>query len=143
METQTETIKPVLTSEQHYAGFLTRVVAIIIDTIIVVCIGAAVGFILSGGKETSVQGIPALLIPYAYHMILLTYNEGATIGKKIMKIKVVKIDGSKMDLGTAFLRTLSYCLSAIPLLLGFIWVAFDSKKQGFHDKIVKTYVVKA
>ncbi len=41
-----------------------------------------------------------------------------------------------------WVKYLGYYLSAIPLLLGFVWVAFDKRKQGFHDKLAGTFVVR-
>ena len=59
-----------------------------------------------------------------------------------MGIKVISTDGSPVAWGKALLRYIGYIVSGIPLSLGFIWAAFDAKRQGRHDKIASTYVVR-
>ncbi|PIP08224.1 MAG: hypothetical protein COX51_04865, partial [Syntrophobacteraceae bacterium CG23_combo_of_CG06-09_8_20_14_all_50_8] len=46
-----------------------------------------------------------------------------------------------MTYGIAFLRWIGYFISALPLYIGFLWVAFDGKKQGWHDKLAGTVVI--
>jgi uncharacterized RDD family membrane protein YckC len=47
-----------------------------------------------------------------------------------------------MTFGLAFLRWVGYIISAVVLYLGFVWIAFDAKKQGWHDKIAGTVVIR-
>ena len=78
------------------------------------------------------------------YFVLMTALVGATIGKLALSIKVVdKNSGKNLSIGQAILReTIGKFLSSIVLNLGYIWVAFDGKKQGWHDKIAGSYVVK-
>ncbi len=62
---------------------------------------------------------------------------------KALNIKVVKTDGSQLDLVGALLRYVGLVISIVPLFIGVIWAAFDAQKQGWHDKIAGTYVVRA
>ncbi len=55
----------------------------------------------------------------------------------------MKTDGTELTLTDALIRYLGLLLSCIVFLIGVIWVAFDANKQGWHDKIANTYVVKA
>ncbi len=67
----------------------------------------------------------------------------ATPGKMAFKLEVVDADSGKtLTTGQSFGRYFAYILSAIPLFLGFIWVAFDKRKQGWHDKLANTVVIK-
>ena len=59
----------------------------------------------------------------------------------VLGIKVISADGTSVGWGKALLRYIGYIISAIVLFLGFIWIAFDSKRQGWHDKIASTLVV--
>ncbi len=59
-----------------------------------------------------------------------------------MKIKVVTTDGSPMTLSKGFKRYLGYIVSGITIGIGFLWIIWDKDKQGFEDKIAKTYVIK-
>ncbi len=82
----------------------------------------------------------ALLLNLVYYVILTA--RGATLGKKVFGLKVVKKDGTLPGLGRALLRqTVGYFVSSI-FGLGFLWIAFDPQRQGWHDKIAGTYVVR-
>jgi uncharacterized RDD family membrane protein YckC len=79
----------------------------------------------------------------AYY-IYFTYKYGATLGKKVMKIKIVREDGQPMTILTVILReVVGKFVSSVLLCLGYFWVMWDKKKQGWHDKIAKTIVIKA
>lgn len=67
---------------------------------------------------------------------------GQTVGKMALGIKVIRTDGSAVDLRIAFIRFLGCLLSVASLGIGFIILAFDSHKQSLHDRIADTYVVK-
>ena len=120
------------------AGFGIRFVAAIID-----------GVLIGIARSMLIKIMPFLdkflfsMLTGALYSILLWVNwNGQTLGKKIMKIKVVKEDGRAVDYKTAVIRYLTYIVSAIPLCLGYFWVIWDEKKQGWHDKLAKTLVVK-
>ena len=75
--------------------------------------------------------------------ILFWLRKRATPGKMAISAQVVDAaTGDTITLGQALLRYVGYCVSIIPFGLGIIWVAFDSRKQGWHDKIAGTVVVK-
>ena len=66
-----------------------------------------------------------------------------TPGKLLLSVRVVDAKtGRNLSVGQSFARYLGYFVSAIPLGLGLLWVGFDSKKQGWHDKIAGTVVVR-
>jgi len=143
-----------------YGGFWQRLVAISVDmiilyifTIILFLIGnLIVPFHYDSMylTDTSSALIYAVFFP-CYGMAVLvnaayfTYfygTTGQTPGKKLLGLKVVRTDGKPMTPGIAFLRWVGYIISKLPFFLGFIWVAFDGRKQGWHDKIAGTYVIK-
>jgi uncharacterized RDD family membrane protein YckC len=66
---------------------------------------------------------------------------GYTPGKAILGLKVVRKNGGKLSFGRSLLRFFSYWISMLPLFLGFFWVLWDSKRQGWHDKIAGTQVL--
>ena len=70
-------------------------------------------------------------------------KSGQTIGKTMMGIRIVGADGSAISWGKALLRYVGYIISGLVLSLGFLWLAFDRKRQGWHDKIAGTYVLQA
>lgn len=76
-------------------------------------------------------------------IVLFWKYKSATPGKMLMGIKLV--DAQTFDTpptGRLILRFFAYYVSALAFCLGFLWVAFDSKKRGFHDMIAKTLVIK-
>lgn len=81
------------------------------------------------------------LITIAYILGFWVWR-GQTPGKMLAGIKIIRTDSSPLDWPHAILRYLGYLVSTVTLLIGFIWIAFDHKKQGLHDKIADTYVVK-
>jgi len=68
---------------------------------------------------------------------------GATIGGIICQLQVVRTDGRGIEWETVVVRALGCFLSAIPLGLGFIWIAFDENRQAWHDKLAGTVVVRS
>ncbi len=82
-----------------------------------------------------------LLLPGVY-FVLLTGLRGQTLGKMLLRIKVVDEAGQAPGLGRALLReSLGKFVSTIALGVGFLWVAWDREKQGWHDKIARTHVI--
>lgn len=116
---------------RNYASFLRRFVALIIDGIILSLASSPLGH----------KSFFYLIISAAYFTWMVG-NYGATIGKMVMGMKIVKEDGSKVSYSDALLRELASFLSAAIFLLGYISVIWDKNKQGWHDKIAKTIVIK-
>ena len=117
-----------MASLNNYAGFGRRLIASIID------------FVAIGVVTSALDVTVGFLLGTAY-FVWMTGAYGATIGKMIVHIKVVKEDGGKVDYGTALIREISTYLSFFVLMLGYFNVLWDKKKQGWHDKIAKTLVV--
>ena len=121
-------------TEQKYAGFGLRLVAALIDGVIMM----GVGMMLIRGKATLFSSLAGAL----YSVLLWVNWNGQTLGKKVMKIRVVREDGKPVDYKEAVVRYLGYILSGVVLCLGYFWVIWDEKKQGWHDKIAGTLVVR-
>jgi uncharacterized RDD family membrane protein YckC len=67
---------------------------------------------------------------------------GQTPGKMLLGLRVIQTSGVRMTFGVAFLRCVGYLISGLFFWLGFLWIAFDGRKQGWHDKIAATLVVR-
>jgi uncharacterized RDD family membrane protein YckC len=154
---------PAVAPQANYAGFWIRFLAIIIDCVILGIVtsiinsifGAGFAFVPTTSDGTSSAGtfgflagmmglsfIINLVINYGYYVIL-TGLYGATLGKMVLGLRVVDANGQKIGIPKAVLREIiGKWISGIVFALGYIWVAFDEKKQGWHDKIAGTYVVK-
>ncbi|MGH8222764.1 MAG: RDD family protein, partial [Woeseiaceae bacterium] len=94
-----------------------------------------------------IQGPADFLITWvapAIAVLLFWYYRQATPGKMAIRARIVDAKtGGKPRTGQLIGRYLAYYVSTIPLLLGFIWVGFDARKQGWHDKLAGTLVVRA
>ncbi len=84
----------------------------------------------------------SLLVLASYGAVMWKLKS-ATVGGIICGLKVARLDGREIDWPTAIVRALSCFLSLAVVGLGFIWIAIDHEKQGWHDKIAGTVVVRA
>ncbi len=127
-------------------------VATFIDVIIVVTLQLVLGFllglagVLSTGQADATIAILVQLFGYvlsfAYYVVF-TGHCGQTPGKMALRIKVVRCDGTEIGYGRAALREIpAKFISGIILCIGYLMVAFDEQKQGLHDRMADTYVVK-
>jgi len=122
----------------EYAGFWIRLGAGVIDLLVLALLS---GTILFASGSPSLLIISALIISFAYFVGFWTWR-GQTPGKMAVGIKVIRTDHSTVNWRCALRRCLGYITSTLILFVGFIWIAFDARKQGIHDKIADTYVVK-
>jgi uncharacterized RDD family membrane protein YckC len=86
-----------------------------------------------------------LFVGLILSLVYFTYFHSATgqsIGKRLLKIKAIQTSGEPLNFKIAFIRWGGYFISGLAMYLGFLWVLFDKNKQGWHDKIAGTYVVK-
>jgi uncharacterized RDD family membrane protein YckC len=140
-------------SEIEYVGFWARVVAAIIDSICAMMIIVPVILAVYGTDYLDliegrlVAGPVDFLVQYLFPaaaIIIFWLTRQATPGKMVIGARVV--DATTLGkLGTfqAILRYVGYYIAMIPLFIGIIWVAFDARKQGWHDKIAGTLVIRA
>jgi hypothetical protein len=88
------------------------------------------------------QVLLVVIIPPGYFILFWTLG-GQTLVQYAMGLRVVRVDGKRMTVLRSLARWLGYFVSFIALGLGFLWVLWDDRRQGFHDKLVKTVVVYA
>ena len=134
-----------------FAGFWSRVWASLIDTFLFALIIIPFVLMIYGFEEyvknEKLFAGPAdfvlqVVLP-AIAVIAFWIYKSATPGKMAIHARIVDArTGAPASTGQLVGRYFGYYLSLIPLGLGFIWVAFDAKKQGFHDKLAGTVVVR-
>jgi uncharacterized RDD family membrane protein YckC len=145
-----------------YAGFWSRAAARIIDVVLILAafnlvyladrLGAGAGLWTGSGigegepggglsLANALRGLFFLGFPIFYY-VYLHGSCGQTFGKMALGIKVVNEDGTPLDYRKAFLRWLGYFLCDITFYVGYLWAAFDARKQGLHDKACKTLVLR-
>jgi uncharacterized RDD family membrane protein YckC len=142
-------------STNKYASFTRRLIAFFIDEVILRAIlGIVIGMIIHAEVDTDfnldlfeIRNLftPKLfiteLLVASYFIAMESSVWQATIGKRLMNIKVTDVNYSRIDTGTAVIRYVSKYLSTAILLLGYIWVLFDDRRQGWHDKLANTFVI--
>jgi uncharacterized RDD family membrane protein YckC len=139
------------TEDLEYVGFWPRVGAALIDTLLLLFITVPLLTLAYGRQYWSatdwVHGPVDFLINWllpAIAVVLFWVYRQATPGKMAVGARIVDArTGAKPGTGQLVGRYLAYYVSIIPLMLGIIWVAFDPRKQGWHDKLAGTIVVRA
>lgn len=137
-------------TEYEYIGFWLRVVASIVDNIWmgVLMIALIVVFSSLGLMELDMEtmNLEGMLLQVFVPFVLIMWlwrRYSSTPGKMMFKAKILDAKTYQpVSTGRLVVRYVGYFVSVIPFFLGFIWVAFDSKKQGFHDKLAGTVVVR-
>jgi uncharacterized RDD family membrane protein YckC len=138
-------------AQPEYVGFWARVGASIIDSILmaIVLIPFARLFGIGTDFESALRfDSPANImvngiLPAVAVVIFWMYRQ-ATPGKMLIHAKIVDAKTlGKPSTGQLIGRYFAYYLSTIVLLLGFIWVGFDARKQGWHDKLAGTLVIRS
>ena len=125
------------------ASWWTRFFAIFIDGVAVGIVASVLNNLVFGGDAVRGNGITTLLGLAYYLYFWSSYGHGQTPGSRVLGIRVVKTTGAELTLVDAFIRYIGLVISIACLFIGVIWAAFDGQKQGWHDKIAGTYVVKA
>jgi uncharacterized RDD family membrane protein YckC len=136
----------------QYVGFWTRTGAYFIDMILLMLIIYPLLFLVLGtgamdGSDPTIIYSPlywiiSFVLPIALFMFFW-FTKSSTPGKMLFKAKIVDAKtGGKPSKGQFVGRYFGYILSSIPLCLGFFWIGWDKRKQGWHDKMSGTIVVK-
>ena len=143
-----------------YGGFWRRAAALVLDGLILSVVNFAINAVLGtamGPRLTATPGgnpftpqfgalmgtsfVVNLAIGMAYQVFFLT-RTGATPGKMVLGLKVIRADGGPITPGLAIGRYFSYILDSLILGIGYIMVAFDKEKRALHDHICGTRVIR-
>ncbi len=130
----------------RYVGFWARVGASLIDTLAMMFVVVPLLLWYFGSDWAFATGIAAFTINYVLPgvaVVAFWIARGATPGKMAISAIIVDADTfAEPTPGKLVVRYLGYYVSLIPLGVGLLWVAFDARKQGWHDKIANTVVIK-
>ncbi len=141
----------------EYAGFWRRLSALAIDMLAIVSINwlliAPWRLASSLTRPWQTEGWPApfqagnpFVVIFAlvgvFYFVFFWSWRGQTLGKMILNIKVLKADGTRITISDSVIRFLGYIICVMTLGIGFLVLAFDERRQGLHDKMALTVVVK-
>jgi uncharacterized RDD family membrane protein YckC len=152
---------PVQPASRNYAGFWIRVVAYLIDAVLLgiptsilfAVFGGGISALVGSNQDPSTINVAALFgalgtvilivlaIHFCYFIFMESSEKQATVGKMVLSLKVTDVNGRRISIGQSVGRTLSKLLSSI-LYIGYIMVGVTEKKQGLHDMIAGTFVVR-
>lgn len=139
-----------------YAGFWVRFAAYLVDVVPLAVLAALVKLsvvvtnctIVGSGVSvctSHVDGPGAAIVTAVLGVYwTVTWSQlGGSLGQRALGLRVLNAaDGKNISVGKAVLRFVGYVVSAIPFAIGLIWAGFDPHKQGWHDKIAGTFVVR-
>jgi len=134
----------------EYVGFWRRVLAVAIDALAVLAVSVPLVLAIYGRDygELAREGYAgfwdfAIEVPLPVLLLLFFWRRyGATPGKMAVGARIVVASSlGRPGIGRCILRYVAYLVSALPFGLGFLWVAIDRRKQGWHDKIAGTLVI--
>jgi uncharacterized RDD family membrane protein YckC len=140
----------VSSQKQEYAGFWIRVGASLIDTILILIIVLPILTAIYGKShwlsESFVKGFWDVFFSYllpAIAVIIFWTYKSATPGKMATNLTIVDAKtGGRPSIRQFVIRYLGYYVAGLPLFLGIIWVGIDKRKQGWHDKLAGTVVIR-
>jgi uncharacterized RDD family membrane protein YckC len=139
--------------EGRVAGFVSRAVAFSTDLAIVVLIAGVLTFVLTNlesllerflpNREFNLDAVLVVLIPLviAIYYIGSWALTGATVGKWLLGLRVVRADGTPPTVVRSIIRFVGYGISAIVFFLGYLWVLVDDERRAWHDDMAGTWVV--
>lgn len=163
MEQYTEQSYQIFEPELVYGGFWERVGAYLIDAIILGAVSYFVGLLVGSNmfarhdysyySDTYVGysyftgarlrgSLLSIIINWLYFALQESGAAQATIGKRALGLKVVGREGRRISFLNATGRYFGKFVSAVILGIGFLMVAWDDRKQGLHDKMADTFVIK-
>ncbi|MBN8725866.1 MAG: RDD family protein [Acidobacteria bacterium] len=129
------------------AGFRLRLGAFMLDLILMLMLMLFITLIAT--KFISYQaiinkiGLVVVIGGWIYNFLILASIKGQTIGKQLVGIRIISVDQSRAKASQIIIRhTFGYFIATIAFALGFLWLLWDRKQQGWHDKLAKTLVIK-
>ena len=123
----------------EYMGFWIRLGALVIDTILLSIVNLIIQFAIGNSGFVTLFGV---VINLGYAVIMIAWR-GQTVGKMVVGIQVVDSQGNIPGIGAVLLReVVGKFLSLVAIGLGYLWVAWDKEKRGWHDHLAGTYVVR-
>ena len=131
--------------ELEYAGFWSRVAALIVDNAIVMIFGLAllIAAAFVGAGAVAIANVAWMLVAILYWPLMESSERQATLGKQLLGIQVTDANGARLTFVRSLLRNLAKIISSLPLGLGYVLAAFTARRQALHDILAKCLVVRS
>lgn len=119
--------------------FLITLIAMMMFTFIVTAVSHS--SVLGSNRQLVMVALLTVLL-FVLNFVVLAGSNGQSAGMRILGIYIVRVDGRPFTIKDAAMRHLvGYPLSTLAFFLGFLWMLWDPRQQGWHDKIARTLVV--
>jgi len=148
-------LSPTAAGESQYGGFWRRVAAALLDGVVVQLIAGVFGFVvgisifLLSPEPPTTLVLPrpialaaGVLIGWLYFALMESSRRQATLGKRVLGLAVTDTEGERLSFARASARHFGKFLSIATLLVGFVMVAFTRRKQGLHDLLARSLVLR-
>ena len=133
-------------SNMEKAGFVIRVRAYLFDIAILFIVDGVIFEVLLHVGLEGWWPLVDLILGASYFSVLWSHasplGAGRTVGSQRCGLQVIRTDGSDLAFTQGLIRWAALLVSFLVLFIGVIWVAFDADKQGWHDKMAGTYVIR-
>lgn len=137
------------TAPQYFAGFDLRLLASCIDWFLIICMVLFIELVFASLNNLEAEVSKLLVsniiilpvVKFVYHLILETRLQ-ATVGKRLINIKVTNLNGLKPDFSQILIRNLSKIASTLILFIGYLYCFLNKKHQCIHDVFANTLVIK-
>jgi len=146
----------------EYAGFGIRLLAWLIDFLVLLFLSFIIGLIsgffiaflliyvsivsadssIVTSLSNFISGFIGFSVNLLYFTLFWSSKFQGTPGKILLGLKIVDANGNKISYSTALIRYISTIISSLLLGIGYLLIIFDGKKQALHDKFASTYVIK-
>lgn len=146
--------------EIHWGGFFRRAIACVVDVIILALLSAIMGAmayvgykvgLAAHGRTVAWNNMPALIglfilgwlgLTTAYFIVFHGMS-GKTIGKSLLRLRVVGRERGPINYGQAAIRWLATVgVGFAPIGLGILWIIWQREKRGWHDLVARTWVIR-
>ena len=134
---------PVHFESRNYAGFWIRMFAFVVDALVLAFIGGIIAFMLTyaHGRMSILRVLVPMLVCLLYMPTMWSAPTQATLGQKLCRLRVIRMDGSAVSFTRGLVRALGRLLSGAIFGFGYIMIAFSNRKRAWHDRLADTCVV--
>jgi uncharacterized RDD family membrane protein YckC len=118
---------------------------VVVGVVFLGAVGAGVAGLAAGAVANAMIAVLVVFV-FAYPIVMLTFHDGQTVGKQVVRVRVLRRDGEPVGFGRAFVREVTKILfgyTGILWLIDVLWPLWQAENKALHDLIAGTRVVAA